>query len=126
MLGDRHRPAFGLLSAWRGRGVGTLAQRELVRYLFTHTRVERVQATTDPENLAEIRCLEKVGFRLEGRVRRAQWRGGRWYDQLLYSLLRDELDAPDELDEPDELREPDAPDELRDESHDGSARTTGT
>ncbi|MGI5486301.1 GNAT family N-acetyltransferase [Microtetraspora malaysiensis] len=68
------------------------AQRELVRYLFTHTRVERVQATTDPENRAEVRCLEKIGFRLEGIVRRAQWRGGRWHDQLLYSILRDEFD----------------------------------
>ncbi|MEU1875973.1 GNAT family protein [Streptosporangium sp. NPDC020072] len=83
--------AIGLLPSWRGRGIGTLAQRELVRYLFTHTRVERVQATTDPENLAEIRCLEKIGFQQEGRVRRAQWRGGRWHDQLLFSLLRDEL-----------------------------------
>lgn len=87
--------AVGLLPDWRGRGVGTRAQRELVRYLFTHTRVERVQATTDPENTAEIRCLEKIGFRLEGVVRRAQWRGGRWHDQLLYSVLRDEFDLQD-------------------------------
>ncbi|MFG1876902.1 GNAT family N-acetyltransferase [Sphaerisporangium sp. NPDC049003] len=89
--------AIGLLPDRRGRGIGTRAQRELVRYLFTHTRVERVQATTDPENRAEVRCLEKVGFRLEGTVRRAQWRGGRWHDQLLFSVLRDEFDltAPD-------------------------------
>ena len=84
--------AVGLLPDWRGRGVGTRAQRELVRYLFTHTRVERVQATTDPENTPEIRCLEKIGFQLEGVVRRAQWRGGRWHDQLLFSILRDEFD----------------------------------
>jgi len=84
--------AVGLLPAARGRGIGTAAQRELVRYLFTHTRVERVQATTDPENLAEVRCLEKIGFTAEGLIRRAQWRGGRWHDQRLFSLLRDEFD----------------------------------
>lgn len=89
--------AVGILPEWRGRGVGTAAQRELVRYLFTHTRVERLQATTDPENKPEIRCLEKIGFTREGVVRRAQWRGGRWHDQLLYSILREEFGsgAPD-------------------------------
>jgi aminoglycoside 6'-N-acetyltransferase len=84
--------AVGILPEWRGRGVGTYAQRELVRYLFTHTRVERIQATTDPQNTAEVRCLEKIGFTLEGVVRRAQWRGGCWHDQLLFSILREEFD----------------------------------
>jgi aminoglycoside 6'-N-acetyltransferase len=84
--------AIGLLPEFRGRGIGTEAQRQLVDYLFGHTRVERVQATTDPANLPEVRCLEKVGFTVEGVVRRAQWRGGRWHDQLLLSVLRDEFD----------------------------------
>ncbi len=29
-------------------------------------------------------------FQVEGQIRRAQWRGGSWHDQLLMSLLRDE------------------------------------
>lgn len=82
--------AVGILPGYRGKGYGTAAQRDLVEYLFTHTRVERVQATTDPENIAEQTCLQRIGFTLEGRVRRAQWRQGRWHDQLLYSLLREE------------------------------------
>ena len=86
--------AAGILPGWRGRGVGTWAQRELVDYLFTHTRAERVQATTDPQNAAELRCLQKAGLVVEGVVRRAQWRGGRWHDQVLLSVLRDEWTAP--------------------------------
>jgi aminoglycoside 6'-N-acetyltransferase len=82
--------AIGVLPAVRGKGIGTRAQRELVSYLFTHTRVERIQATTDPENMAELTCLKKIGFVQEGVVRRAQWRGGRWHDQVLFSVLRDE------------------------------------
>ncbi len=31
-----------------------------------------------------------VGFQLAGRNRRPLGRGGRWHDQLLLSLLRDE------------------------------------
>lgn len=84
--------AVGILPAARGKGIGTRAQHELVAYLFAHTRVERIQATTDPENIAELKCLKKLGFVQEGVVRRAQWRGGRWHDQLLFSLLRNEYD----------------------------------
>lgn len=85
--------AIGLLPDARRSGIGTRAQYELVSYLFAHTRVERIQATTDPENVAEVTCLKKIGFVQEGVVRRAQWRGGRWHDQVLFSLLRDEFSA---------------------------------
>ena len=86
--------AVGLFPESRSRGIGTSAQRQLVDYVFAHTRVERVQATTDPQNTAEITCLRRIGFQLEGTVRRAQWRGGAWHDQLLFSLLRDEHLSP--------------------------------
>ncbi len=82
--------AIGLFPEARGRGVGTAAQALLVDYLFEHTRAERIQFTTAAETAAEIAAVEKVGFHLEGRIRRPPWRGGRWHDQLLLSLLRDE------------------------------------
>ncbi|MFI6323010.1 GNAT family N-acetyltransferase [Nonomuraea sp. NPDC050556] len=72
----------------RGKGVGTQAHILLVDYLFAHTRAERIEATTDVRNLAEQRALEKAGFEREGVLRRAQWRDGRWHDQIIYSTLR--------------------------------------
>ncbi|WP_331742149.1 GNAT family N-acetyltransferase (plasmid) [Streptomyces sp. NBC_00876] len=80
--------AIGLFAAHRGQGIGTEAQRQLVDYLFTHTRAERIQVCTDADNIAEQRAVQKAGFELEGRIRRAQWRGGAWHDQLLYSTVR--------------------------------------
>ncbi|MFF4102605.1 GNAT family N-acetyltransferase [Streptomyces sp. NPDC001903] len=47
-----------------------------------------MQAWTDVRNLAEQRALEKAGFTREGVLRGAQWRGGRWHDQVLFSILR--------------------------------------
>jgi RimJ/RimL family protein N-acetyltransferase len=85
--------AIGLFPELRGRGIGTAAQALLVDYLFEHTRAERIQITTDPENAAELAAAERVGFQVEGRIRRAQWRGGRWHDQVLLSLLRDEWES---------------------------------
>lgn len=80
--------ALSVLPDHRGKGVGTEAQRQLVAYLFAHTRAERIEAITDVANVAEQRALEKSGFEREGVVRRGQWRDGGWHDQILYSHLR--------------------------------------
>lgn len=87
--------AIGLLPVARGKGAGTRAQHLLVRYLFDHTRAERVQAWTDLHNLAEQRALEKAGFVREGVLRAAQWRAGRWHDQVLFSILRGDVPPRD-------------------------------
>ena len=80
--------AAGLLPECQGQGVGTTAQRLLAEYLFAHTRAERLQAWTDVENIGEQKALERAGFAREGVLRAAQWRGGEWHDQVLYSRLR--------------------------------------
>ncbi|MEU0940849.1 MULTISPECIES: GNAT family protein [unclassified Embleya] len=78
----------------RGRGIGTRAQLLLVRYLFAHTQVARIEAGTEVDNIAEQRALEKVGFTREGVARAYTFRDGRWRDTVFYSILRDELAAP--------------------------------
>jgi len=79
-----------LLPEHRGHGHGTEAQQQLAAYLFAHTRVERVEASTDVENAAEQRALERAGFIREGILRHAQFREGGFHDVVLYSKLRAE------------------------------------
>jgi len=79
---------IALLPEWRGRGVGWRAQATLCDYLFEHTPVQRIQAGTHPENVAEQKALAKAGFQLEGVIRACEFRGGQWRDGLLYSRLR--------------------------------------
>ncbi len=81
-----------LSPAMRGRGYGTLAQRQLVDYLFRQTQVERIEAYTDAANEPERRALLKAGFTFEGTLRRARFRDGGWADGSLYSILRSEVD----------------------------------
>ena len=76
----------------RGRGYGTEAHRLLVRYLFAHTTVHRIEAVTDTDNIAEQKALEKAEFTREGVVRGIGWRDGAWRDGVTYSLLR--TDSP--------------------------------
>jgi RimJ/RimL family protein N-acetyltransferase len=79
----------------RGRGVGTAAHRLLVAHLFDTTIVHRLSAYTEAANLAEQRCLEKSGFRREGVMRAAGFRGGQWRDVFAYARLRDDTEPSD-------------------------------
>jgi RimJ/RimL family protein N-acetyltransferase len=74
----------------RRRGYGADAQALLARDLFETYTVERVEASTEVENIPEQRALERAGFTREGVLRRAQWRAGGWHDLCLYSKLRGE------------------------------------
>jgi RimJ/RimL family protein N-acetyltransferase len=76
--------------AHRRRGYGAEGQALLARYLFETYTIERVEASTDVENIPEQRALERAGFTREGVLRRAQWRAGAWHDICLYSKLRGE------------------------------------
>jgi RimJ/RimL family protein N-acetyltransferase len=85
-----------LLPEARGKGHGTEAQRLVVRYLFAHSMVNRIQAATEVDNIAEQRALDKAGFTREGVVRGVAFRDGRWRDGVLYSVLRHEAEPPAE------------------------------
>ena len=90
--GPYYEIGIALLPEWRGRGLGWRAQAMLCDYLFAHTPVQRIQAGTHPENLAEQRSLEKAGFTLEGVIRACEFRAGQWRDGYLYSRLRTDPD----------------------------------
>jgi RimJ/RimL family protein N-acetyltransferase len=84
---------IGLFPFGRGKGYGTEAQRLLVEYLFNNTTVNRVEASTDVENLAEQRSLEKIGLQREGIMRGCHFREGRYNDMVLYATIRADFEA---------------------------------
>lgn len=79
----------------RGHGVGRAAQRALAELFFAHTAVNRVEAHTDVDNIAEQRALEGAGFTREGLIRGGQWRDGSYRDGYLYAVLRRDIAADD-------------------------------
>lgn len=95
---DRGGPSGGcyeiglaLLPKYRGRGLGTAAQRLMAQHLFECTLAHRLEAQTDAENIAEQTALERVGFRQEGVLRGARFRQGAWRDMVIYGLLRSDI-----------------------------------
>ncbi|MEV6599767.1 GNAT family protein [Actinoplanes sp. NPDC051346] len=91
--GGCYEIGLALLPEYRGRGLGTAAQREIVRHLLDCTLAFRLEAQTDADNIAEQLALERVGFRREGVLRGARFREGEWRDMLMYGLLRPDLRA---------------------------------
>jgi RimJ/RimL family protein N-acetyltransferase len=88
---------FGI-SLWpdaRGKGYGAAAQLLLARYLFAHAPINRIQAVTEADNLAEQRALEKVGFTREAVMKGRTFRDGAWRDEVLYRMVRSELTGAD-------------------------------
>ena len=76
---------------YRGKGYTTDAAKTILKYGFGHLGLERISAATQEENIGSQRVLEKCGFKLEGRERKAEYLHGKRYDRLMYGLLADEF-----------------------------------
>jgi [ribosomal protein S5]-alanine N-acetyltransferase len=72
---------------WR-QGIMTEAIRAMIGYAFTEMKMNRTQATTEMENAASMRVLQKVGFQEEGVLREWGFWKGSFRDVRCFSLLR--------------------------------------
>jgi RimJ/RimL family protein N-acetyltransferase len=90
VIKDSHHQAeigMTLSQPFQGKGYGTEAVRELVRYLFDDLNVHRIIANCDPENISAHRLLERVGFRREGCFIDSLWYKGGWASELWFAML---------------------------------------
>jgi RimJ/RimL family protein N-acetyltransferase len=71
-----------------GRGLATEALSAFVEYAFTTFDLVRLYAGVIEWNAPSGRVLEKAGFSLEGRLRKAVLKDGQIADELLYALVR--------------------------------------
>lgn len=75
-----------------GRGITTAALVAVTAYAFKNFDIERLYAGVFEWNPASCRVLEKAGYHLESRMRKAVVKDGKLIDQLLYVLLREEYE----------------------------------
>jgi RimJ/RimL family protein N-acetyltransferase len=90
---------------FRGRGYAADAVRVLLRYAFLERRYHKCNSACVENNVASARLHLALGFREEGRRRETLYYNGRYYDELLFGLTRDEFDAADESHRPDWMRQ---------------------
>lgn len=83
---------YWLGTAYWGRGIMTAALRAVTAYAFReHPELRRLYAVPFATSLASARVLEKAGYRCEARMRQSAIKDGQILDQLLYAILRDEI-----------------------------------
>ena len=73
-----------------GHGYATEAACAIVQFGFAELRVHRIWAWCIADNTASARLLERLGTKLEGRLREKEYFKGRWWDTLVYGILENE------------------------------------
>ncbi len=76
------------------RGYGTDAVLTLLAYGFDTLNLNRIMLRVFADNARAIRCYEKAGFQLEGRLRQDNFANGVYRDTLLMAVLRDDWSQP--------------------------------
>ncbi|NUM53580.1 MAG: GNAT family N-acetyltransferase [Candidatus Hydrogenedentes bacterium] len=94
VLSDIHRivarAGYWLGEPFWGRGIATEAFSLLRDYAFaSFPDIHRIEATVFEWNPASMRVLEKCGFALEARMRKAVMKDGEVIDQFLFARVRD-------------------------------------
>ena len=75
-----------------GRGYGFSAGRFIVQYGFGPLNARRLTGDCMADNTGSARIMEKCGFTPEGRQRKHWLKQGRPADNLLFGLLREDVD----------------------------------
>ena len=75
------------------RGYASEAIMLVLRYFFEELRYQKVTVHTQGNNTPSIRLHERLGFRLEGCLRRMAYTQGQFHDELVYGLTIEEFRA---------------------------------
>ena len=93
ILGSNTTVEIGMFiaeTASRGRGLGTESLRLFVNYLFETNHLMRIQYKTRIDNVGMKAVGEKLGFQIEGILKKYRFDAGEYRDYYLLAITRDE------------------------------------
>lgn len=73
-----------------GKGYGSDAISTFTSFCFNELNLHRVYLYVFSYNERAIRSYEKVGFKIEGRLRDSVYKKGCYYDKILMAILKNE------------------------------------
>ncbi len=87
---ENHRTEIGymILPEFSGKGFTTEAIDAVLAYGFEVMQLHSVEAVIDPENFASEKVLIKNGFVKEAHILENELYEGKFWDTVIYSLLR--------------------------------------
>jgi len=74
-----------------GKGIVSAALKEMTKYTFRNFKFNRIFAAVFEGNNASEKVLQKAGYKPEATLRKAVFKEGRFLDQYIYSILREEF-----------------------------------
>ncbi|GBD86157.1 putative ribosomal N-acetyltransferase YdaF [bacterium BMS3Abin03] len=81
---------YWLAEQFWGRNIASSAVIAMTKYAFNSFNFIRLFANVFEFNPASARVLEKAGYKFEGSMRKAVYKNCRFWDQLMYSILKEE------------------------------------
>jgi len=73
-----------------GTGLGRACTQFMLRFGFDELQLHRIYLEVLETNARAKKLYTSLGFQLEGTLRQAQWKSGRWLDVHVMALLEDE------------------------------------
>ena len=96
-LTDRRHPqgetGFIFNPDYSGKGLATEAAAAMLKLAFDGLGWHRVTADCDARNQPSARVMERLGMRREAHFTQSAMVKGKWIDELVYAILRDEWTA---------------------------------
>ncbi|WP_298222952.1 GNAT family protein [Flavobacterium sp.] len=87
---EHYRSEIGYMLSreFHGKGIITEAIEAILVYGFDVMNLHSVEAIIDPDNIASERVLQKNGFVKEAHILENEFFDGKFWDTVIYSLLR--------------------------------------
>ncbi len=82
---------YYLSEEYWGRGIMTIAVKQICEKLFSETDILRIFAEPFENNAGSRRVLEKAGFQLEGILKNNAFKNGKVLNMALYSYTRNSI-----------------------------------
>ncbi|MNP15795.1 putative ribosomal N-acetyltransferase YdaF [compost metagenome] len=76
----------------RGNGYGTRAMRIVLRYAFFERRLHKFNVSVLEGNDASSKMMRKLGCKQEGVRRQVVYTSGRYHNEILYGMTREEFE----------------------------------
>jgi [ribosomal protein S5]-alanine N-acetyltransferase len=81
---------FAIGSPFWGRGIFIEGAKAVIDFAFNNVGVQRLEARSIASNARGNAALRKIGALQEGILKRSFQRNGRYFDQILWSILKDD------------------------------------
>jgi len=82
---------YWLAREYQGQKIMPEAISLILNFGFKKIKLQRIYARVMNINIKSANLLEKFGFKFEGKLRKNNYRKGRWMDELRYSMLKNEF-----------------------------------